>query len=99
VNEESDKENPPTADKNAYLAKIESLFLEGYSTDQISDLLGPKPLNIARNLREIKKRWARAALRQQCVLSQTPTAHPLTTHAAALRIGLPLVSVHLSELS
>jgi hypothetical protein len=67
MNEESKKEFQPLMDKDAYLAEIERLYLNGLSTVQISIILGPKALNIARNLREIKKRWSRAAARQQAL--------------------------------
>jgi hypothetical protein len=74
VNDEIEKEIPPPFDKNTYLAEIERLYILGYSNAEMSEKLGPKPLCIARNLRELKKRWARAAARQRAVLSQTQCA-------------------------
>jgi hypothetical protein len=61
-------------DKNAFLAEIQRLFLEGYTNAQMAEMLGSKPLIVARNLRELKKRWARAAARQSAVLNMTQCA-------------------------
>ena len=36
MNEEKEKENPPPLDKNAYLAKIERLYIEGRRTREIA---------------------------------------------------------------
>jgi hypothetical protein len=68
MSEEIEKEFPPVFDKNTYLAEIERLFLEGLSSRQIAVKLGESSgLTVGRNLREIKKRWARAAARQQAL--------------------------------
>jgi hypothetical protein len=48
VNDQIEKENPPTTDKNSYVAEIELLFMEGYSSVQMSDLLGPEPVDVKR---------------------------------------------------
>ncbi len=69
------KEKTAAADKCAFLAEIERLFFEGLSAQEIAETLGHKSAYcVGRNLRELKKRWARAAARQKSVLSQTQCA-------------------------
>ena len=74
MNEEIEKEIPPPIDKTHSSAEIERLYILGHSNAEIAERLGPKPLIVARNLRELKKRWARAAARQRAALSQTQCA-------------------------
>ncbi len=74
MNEDTDKEKSPCLDKNTFLAEIERLYIEGYPTRDIAQLLGVDGNKVGRNLREIKRRWARAAGRQRAVLSQTQSA-------------------------
>ena len=74
MNEESENRILPTTDRLKFLAEIERLYLEGWSNADMADALGSKPLIVARNLRELKKRWARAAARQKSVLSLTQCA-------------------------
>jgi len=74
MNEDSDKEISPCRDKSTFLAEIERLYLEGYPTREIARLLGEDGNTVGRNLREIKRRWARAAGRQRAALSQTQCA-------------------------
>jgi DNA-binding CsgD family transcriptional regulator len=50
--------------------EIEKLWLSGHSTKEIAEKLGGTPLSVARNLREVRRRWDRAAQRQQ--IAQTP---------------------------
>ncbi len=74
MNEVSEEKVPPTTDRLKFLAEIERLYLEGWSNADMAEALGSKPLIIARNLRELKKRWTRAAARQKSVLSLTQCA-------------------------
>src|SRR5271169_584542 len=74
MNEEIEKEIPPPIDKNTFLAEIERLYLLGHPNAEVAEKLGSKPLIVARNLRELKKRWARAAARQRAALTQTQCA-------------------------
>ncbi len=74
MNEVSEEKVPPTTDRLKFLAEIERLYLEGWSNADMAEALGSKPLIVARNLRELKKRWARAAARQKSVLSMTQCA-------------------------
>ncbi len=74
MNEDTDKEKSPCLDKNTFLAEIERLYIEGYPTRDIAQLLGVDGNKVGRNLREIKRRWARAAGRQRAALSQTQCA-------------------------
>ncbi len=74
MNEETSKEESPGRDKDTFLAEIERLYLEGYPTREIAQLLGEDGNTVGRNLREIKRRWARAAVRQRAALSQTQCA-------------------------
>jgi hypothetical protein len=74
MSEEIEKEKPPPIDRETYLAEIERLYLAGLKTRQIARKMGRPGLNVGRNLREIKNRWARAAARQRAALSQTQCA-------------------------
>ena len=74
MNDELQKENPPALDRNTFLAEIERLYIEGYKTRQIAQLLRVDGNKVGRNLREIKRRWDRAAGRQRAALSQTQCA-------------------------
>ena len=69
------KSNEKTAaEKRQFLASLQRLFLEGFTPFQIADELGEDRRIVSRNLREIKKRWSRAATRQNAVLNQTQCA-------------------------
>ena len=61
-------------DKGAFLADIERLYLQGLTTREMAEKLGSDALVVSRNLRELKKRWSRAAARQEHALSQTQCA-------------------------
>lgn len=74
MNEETEKEKPLQIDREAYWAENGRLYLEGPKSREIAMKLGQPGLNVGRNLREIKKRWARAATRQDAVLNQTQCA-------------------------
>jgi len=74
MNKEIDKEKTPSLDRMTFLAEIERLYLEGYPTREIAQLLGEDGNKVGRNLREIRRRWACAARRQRTVLSQTQCA-------------------------
>ena len=74
MNEENEKKKPPDIDRETYLAEIERLYIEGRKTREIAKKLGQPGLNVGRNLRELKNRWARAAARQKQALSQTQCA-------------------------
>jgi predicted phage terminase large subunit-like protein len=71
---ESKTNEKSTPEKRRFLASLERLFLEGFTPFQIADELGEDRRIVSRNLREIKKRWARAAARQNAVLNQTQCA-------------------------
>ena len=45
--------------RQAPLPRIERLFLEGHRNGEIAVMLDSTALVVARNLREIKKRWTR----------------------------------------
>jgi hypothetical protein len=74
MNEEARKKSLAGDGKKRFLADIERLYLEGVRNDQIAASLDSTPLVVARNLREIKKRWKLAAARQRHVLSLTQCA-------------------------
>ena len=74
MHDEIQKENPPSLDRNTFLAEIERLYAEGYPTREIAQLLHEDGNKVGRNLREIKRRWARAAERQRTALAQTQCA-------------------------
>ncbi len=74
MSEEIEKEKPPPIDRETYLAEIERLYLAGLKTREIAKKVGQPGLNVGRNLRELKNRWARAAARQRAALSQTQCA-------------------------
>ena len=74
MNEEIKQEKPPCLDRNTFLAEIERLYVEGHKTRDIARLLGENGNKVGRNLREIKRRWTRAAHRQQSALSLTQCA-------------------------
>jgi len=78
VNEMEIEEKPAVpedpSEKRQLLANIERLWIEGYANQEIADELQKERRVIGRNLREIKKRHARAAARQKTVLSQTQCA-------------------------
>ena len=72
MNEELEKEKSAaaannTADKNTFLAEIERLHIQGHPTRKIAEMLGTDGYHVGRNLREIRKRWARAAACQQAL--------------------------------
>jgi hypothetical protein len=71
MSEEVEKEKSPAFDKNGFLAEIERLHIDGYATRKIAEMLGTDWYHVGRNLREIRKRWARAAARQKGPLAQT----------------------------
>ena len=73
MNETETKENS-AGDLTRLRSDIDRLFQEGYSNQEMADELNRDCRVIARNLRELKKRWARAAARQKSVLSQTQCA-------------------------
>jgi hypothetical protein len=54
-----------SADKSTFLAEIERLFIAGYRTRRIAEMLGADGYRVGRNLREIRKRWVRAGERQR----------------------------------
>ena len=64
----------PADDRSAYLAEIERLYIAGLPTREIAMKLGRDGNHVGRNLRELKKRWARAAARQKAILPQTQCA-------------------------
>ncbi len=74
MSDEIQKENRPCLDRSTFLAEIERLYVEGYPTRQIAQLLHEDGNKVGRNLREIKRRWARAAGRQRAALAQTQCA-------------------------
>jgi hypothetical protein len=74
MNETEMDEKPAAVDKRRLLADIERLWLLGLPNQEIADELGEDRRVIGRNLRELKKRWARAAARQRAALSQTQCA-------------------------
>ena len=53
MNDETQKENRPSLDRNAFLAEIERLYVEGYPTREIAQLLGEDGNKVGRNLREL----------------------------------------------
>jgi hypothetical protein len=66
MNEQLEKEKSAattnsTADKNTFLAEIERLYIARHPTRKIAESLGTDGYRVVRNLREIRKRWARAA--------------------------------------
>ena len=67
-------ENIAVPDFARLRAEIERLHIEGLSDQEIADELRQDRRVIGRNLRELKKRWARAAARQHSILSQTQCA-------------------------
>ena len=62
------------AEKKQFLADIQRLWMEGLANQEIADELGVERRIIGRNLRELKKRWTRAAARQSAILNQTQCA-------------------------
>jgi hypothetical protein len=53
---------------------IERLYLEGYASREIARMLNVDGNLVGRNVREIRRRWGRAAARQQHALSRTQCA-------------------------
>ena len=61
MSNELEKEKSAVADKTALVAEIERLHIAGHPTRKIAEMLGTDGYHVGRNLREIRKRWARAA--------------------------------------
>ena len=61
MNEDINQEKSPCLDRNTFLSEIQRLYIEGRRTREIARLLGEDGNKVGRNLREIKRRWMRAA--------------------------------------
>ena len=74
MSEENEKEKPPPIDRETYLAEIERPVPRGPEDPADRRQVGQPGLNVGRNLRELKNRWAHAAARQRAAVSQTQCA-------------------------
>ncbi len=68
------EKTPCFSDAHARIEEIEQLYIAGLTTYDIAEALGLRPRDVGRNLREIRKRYQRAARRQTQALAVSQCA-------------------------
>ena len=93
MSEEIEKENTAAHRPGNLPGRNRAVYLAGLKTREIAKKVGQPGLNVGRNLRELKNRWARAAARQRAAPVPDPMRRHLPRSHASL-VPLPAAKAH-----